>query len=179
MINVLRQPLYRFLLVGSLLYGAWYALYETWLRPSTQLDEWVVQRLIQGSTWMLQLFGYEVMDAATCQRANAMGIAGGNCIQIGAPCDGVILFALFFCFIAAFPGPWKKKLWFIPMGLISIHVLNTLRIFGLVLILFYRPEALSFNHDYTFTILVYAFVFGLWYWWAERFSPGKLTARAA
>ena len=40
------------------------------------------------------------------------------------------------------------------------------------------PELLDFNHDYTFTIIVYAFVFMLWYIWIQRFSPLGNTAEA-
>jgi hypothetical protein len=29
---------------------------------------------------------------------------------------------------------------------------------------------LSFNHDYTFTLIVYSFVFLLWWIWVNKFS---------
>ena len=35
------------------------------------------------------------------------------------------------------------------------------------------PEWLKFNHDYTFTVLVYAVVFGLWYGWVRWFVLAK------
>jgi hypothetical protein len=44
---------------------------------------------------------------------------------------------------------------------------------ALAIIVDINPEWLDFNHDYTFTILVYAAVFALWYLWIEKFSPLK------
>ena len=35
---------------------------------------------------------------------------------------------------------------------------------------YYRPEALAFNHDYTWTVLIYGFIFWLWYLWTESLS---------
>ena len=77
-------------------------------------------------------------------------------MTIGAPCDGVVLYALFIFFILAFPGSVKHKLWFIPLGALSVFYLNVLRIVGLAIIMDINEEWLAFNHDYTFTIIVYA-----------------------
>jgi hypothetical protein len=49
--------------------------------------------------------------------------------------------------------------------------LNVLRIVALAIIMSVNEEWLAFNHDYTFTILVYAYVFALWMIWVQRFSP--------
>jgi len=37
----------------------------------------------------------------------------------------------------------------------------------------YFPEYLNFNHTYTFTFMVYAFIFLLWMIWVNRFSENK------
>jgi hypothetical protein len=41
----------------------------------------------------------------------------------------------------------------------------------LVLINNHYPQYLDFNHLYTFTILVYAIIFILWYIWAKKYAP--------
>jgi exosortase/archaeosortase family protein len=56
------------------------------------------------------------------------------------------------------------------MGLIIIHFLNVARVVGLALIVHYNEAWLSFNHDYTFTLVVYGVVFGLWWFWINKFS---------
>jgi exosortase/archaeosortase family protein len=72
--------------------------------------------------------------------------------------------------VAAFPGPWKHKLWYLPLGTLSVFYINALRVVGLAIIVSINPDWLAFNHDYTFTIVVYAYVFLLWVIWVKRFS---------
>jgi len=106
------------------------------------------------------------------ENIRTIGIDGTHGLWIGDPCNGLTLFALFTGFIIAYPGPLKKKLWFIPVGIIAIHFINIIRIVALSLIVYYfpDPEVLDFNHTYTFTLLVYGFVFSLWYVWAGKLS---------
>jgi len=164
-------PLVRFLGLGTGLYLLWYFLYEFWLKDHTGLDEWMVRHLIWWTDHALSLFGYELWTDVNDVAGNFVGIANGHPLEVGAPCDGIVLLALFSCFIIAFPGNLKHKLWYLPAGLIAIHLINVFRIFCLSLIIHYKPSALDFNHDYTFTILVYGFIFLLWYMWINRFSP--------
>jgi exosortase family protein XrtF len=164
-------PLVRFLGLGTGLYIVWYVLYEFWLKDHTGLDEWMVRNLIWWTDNILLLFGFELWTDVNDVVGNYVGIANGHPLEVGAPCDGIVLLALFSCFILAFPGKWRNKLWFMPAGLIAIHLINVLRIFCLALIIHYKPSALDFNHDYTFTILVYGFVFYLWWIWINKLSP--------
>ena len=110
---------------------------------------------------------------------NAPGSGGGGRSrrsQIGAPCDGVALFALFAIFILAFPGPISRKAWFIPAGIALLHLANIVRVVVLARIQATSPEWLEFNHDYTFTVLIYGLVFALWYLWTVWGRPSKRPA---
>ena len=164
------NPLSRFLVIGSGLYLFWYFLYEYWLKSNSALDKWVISNLISLTDGALSLMGYNLWNDANQVDGNFVGIAGGYPLEVGAPCDGLVLHALFLAFIIAFPGPWKHKLWFAPTGVLLVHMVNVLRITSLAMIIHYAPEYLDFNHDYTFTILVYSFVFVLWIFWVKRFS---------
>jgi exosortase family protein XrtF len=99
-----------------------------------------------------------------------IGVDGAHPIWIGGPCDGVAIMAIFLIFVSAFPGNQIHKLWYIPLGILLIHFINVLRVAGLTLINFYAPEYLDFNHNYTFTFLVYGFIFILWITWVNKFS---------
>lgn len=63
------------------------------------------------------------------------------------------------------PGQFRNRI-----GLAVVHIANYLRIMGLMWIQRYFPEHLDFNHHYTFTVLVYAVIFWLWYLWAIKIS---------
>ena len=102
-----------------------------------------------------------------------VGVAGHAGVQIGAPCDGVALFALFAIFILAFPGPILRKAWFIPAGIALLHLANVVRVIVLARIQATSPEWLEFNHDYTFTVLIYGLVFALWYFWTALARPAR------
>jgi exosortase family protein XrtF len=115
--------------------------------------------------------GYDIIPQGLFgEGIRTAGIDGSHGVWVGDPCNGLTLFALFTGFVLAFPGPVVRKLWFIPVGIITIHILNVLRVTCLAIIQYYTPQYLEFNHTYTFTILVYSYVFVLWYVWAARLS---------
>ncbi|GAB5539638.1 MAG: archaeosortase/exosortase family protein [Salibacteraceae bacterium] len=166
------DPVYRFLMKAVLLYALWYIAYQQLLKHITNIDLAVIRNLEFLSGWILENTGYTLIAESEIASVRTIGIDGTHGLWIGDPCNGLTLFALFTGFLLAYPGPWKKKLWFIPFGLITIHALNVLRIVGLALTVYYfpDPEVLDFNHTYTFTILVYGYVFFLWYLWAVKLS---------
>lgn len=164
------SPFWRFIIRGALLYTVWYFLYEFYIKPHTHFDEWVISLLTTGATHFLDALGFTMKEFADGRWRTHMAIDGSVGVTVGAPCDGIVLFALFTIFVLSYPGAAKHKWWFIPLGLIVIHVLNTLRIAALTWIVFYNEAWLDFNHDYTFTIFVYAVVFCLWYVWVTRFA---------
>jgi len=168
---VLSNPFYRFLILGTALFCVWYGVYEGYLKDHSLLDEWIIHQLSSGADLILNFLGFRTTDFGFVGYHNRVGIEGAPGVMIGAPCDGLVLFALFAVFVIAYPGPWKHRLWFIPAGILLIHGLNILRIVGLTIIISWRREWLSFNHDYTFTILVYAVVLMLWWIWVKRFAP--------
>jgi exosortase family protein XrtF len=165
----IRHPLVRFLLFFIFLYTAWYLLYELYLNPQGGLDSFVINSSVWTTEHVLKLMGYATFTTHS-ETIRTVGIDGTTGLWIGDPCDGITLFALFSAFIISFPGPWKQKTWFIPCGVMAIFLINVLRITGLCMVVKYKPALLELNHDYIFKILVYAFIFGLWIYWVNRFS---------
>lgn len=161
----------RFLLVGFLGYLAWHLTYTFYLRDHSLLDEYVIQSLVWMSENTMAALGWEVLELfEPGSFRNRLGLAGGAGLVVGTSCDGVALFALFAIFVMAYPGPSRHKLRFVPLGIGVVHLANYLRILGLMWIQRYFPEHLDFNHHYTFTVLVYAVIFWLWYLWAMKIS---------
>ena len=176
--GLLKNPLLRFIFFATGLYFIWYVLYEFFLKINTDFDDLVINNLVFFTKKILLLFGYHLTTYSEQAFQNVVQINDSLGVTVGAPCDGIVLLALFTVFIIAFPGPWKHKLWYLPLGLIAIHFINVLRIVALAIIVDINPAWLDFNHDYTFTILVYAFVFFLWYVWVNKFSPLKNLSNA-
>ncbi|MCB0481135.1 MAG: hypothetical protein KDC83_06860 [Flavobacteriales bacterium] len=171
MMNWLKNPAIRFFLIAFFLYLLWFLVYETWLHPLGTIDSMAIGLIISHGSFILSLLGYELFDPNTFgEGMRTLGIVGSGGVWVGDPCNGISLVALFAGFVMAFPGKLKNKLWFIPLGILSIHILNVLRVVALCIIDLKWPHSLEFNHTYTFTILVYSWVFALWYLWSNKLS---------
>lgn len=156
------------------IYIAWFVLYDFYLKPEGTLDRWLTEGVGQASLWSLQAMGYNLyvkMVGSDCY----MNWSSNNAtaIHIARNCNGQVLYALFVGFIISFPGENRQKLWYIPLGIIIITLLNILRVDLLVLTRIYYPDWLAFNHKYLFTITLYACIFVLWYQWVDQFSGLK------
>jgi len=163
----LKNKITRFFIYAGALYLSWFLLYELFIKPHTSIDEKLIGVIISHADFILKITGFTTYRAVEEDDMQLLGIDGAHPIWIGTPCNALTLFAFFSLFIIAFPGNLKQKLWFIPLGILIIHLANLVRVVGLVLISFYRPEYLEFNHTYTFTVFVYAIIFALWMWWVN------------
>ena len=126
------------------------------------------------SAFFLRLFGYEIDQDYMVNGCEArLVFAGYGAICVGSGCSGLELFLLFFGFIFLMKGRLKDKLWFVPLGFLGILVLNIMRIIALSVIYYHKPQYLDFNHKYTFVIIVYGAIFGLWVLWVNEFANKK------
>jgi len=174
--DLFKNPFSRFLIFSTVLYLIWYFTYEFYLKENTLINEYVIDSLVNLGEGFLQLLNFETTSYSDGRFRQHFGVSGSAGVTIGAPCDGIVLFALFIVFMISYPGPMRHKLWYMPVGLVLIHGLNVLRVAGLALIVHYNEKWFSFNHDYTFTLIVYAAVFGLWWLWIAKFSRIRKAA---
>jgi exosortase family protein XrtF len=90
---------------------------------------------------------------------------GKGIVSVYEGCNGINVAIIFLSFLIAF-GPLNRSLaWFLPIGLIAIHLANLGRIIGLFFVVIYMPGAVYFSHKYLFTAVIYAVVFALWLVW--------------
>ncbi len=165
-LTFLKNPVVRFLSLVFLLYISWYLLYNLWLHPDERIDLFVIDITVWISKNILELLGYAVYTGAD----RLIGIDGASGLWIGDNCNGIALFALFSWFIIAYKGKIKYKLIFIPLGIVSLQLLNVLRIVVLAILDTHSRSWTEFNHTYTFTILIDGYIFFLWMLWVNRFS---------
>lgn len=157
-----------FILKGVGLYLLWYMLYDNWLLKDGWVDHFLINHLVKSTAYILKMLGYTVF-----MYADAVGVDGSHGVLIGAPCNGLSLFALFAGFIIIFPGKWLYKVIYIPIGIFIIHAINIIRLVGLALVAFFNPDSMEFNHKYTFTVIVYSIIFLLWIIWVNKFASKK------
>jgi exosortase family protein XrtF len=80
-------------------------------------------------------------------------------------CNGLNVMVIFVSFLFAYGKIGTRLLWFIPAGLLVIHLFNILRILLLFHVTISMPDFLYFSHKYLFTAFIYIAVFGMWALW--------------
>lgn len=166
-----KNPVIKFLIYLFLFYFIWYIIYEFIIHPWGKIDIGVINLTISISKFILESLGYVVFTGVE----RVIGVDGTGGLWIGDNCNAISLFALFTGFIIVYPGSWKIKVLFIPIGILIIQLLNVARVVGLAILDTYSRTWTEFNHTYTFTICIYGVIFLLWIYWVNKFST-KITS---
>lgn len=161
---------FKFLLIAAVSYLIIFLVYDLVLKRYSLLDEYVIRIIIENADSILRRLNFKTFKTTDINDFQVIGIHGSIGVWVGKACDAISLFIVFSVFILAFPGNQRDKWWFVPFGILTIHIINVLRVVGLTIITYYAPEWLEFNHTYTFTFLVYVYIFALWVWWVNKYA---------
>lgn len=143
----------------------WPALSRVW----EGFNDLLKMNLVFFSKETLTLLGYDVEVVGN----NIVKVVGYGGVGIGNYCLAVELFVLFIALVASYPAPFITKAWFIPLGVLSIHFLNVVRVIALNLLTVYAPEYADFNHHFTFRAIVFVYILLLYNWFLKRFADPK------
>lgn len=152
-----------FILKALFVFFVWYLVYELWLLPNGELDNWLALNIVGISEGLIKSIGYEVWSV---NRIIGIGENGG--IELVDGCTGISAAGLFLGFIIAYPGNWKNKFSFSLLGIGVIYFVNILRVVTLVVI---QEEWITFfdiTHDYSTTLIFYLVIFLLWMVWVKQ-----------
>lgn len=128
------------------------------------MHDFLAQQVFAESSWFIQnVLGMEI---TTVKRTMYWGNEGYIAINHG--CSGLKQILQFVLLMMIFPGPWKHKLWYIPLGAFIVHLTNLFRIIGLAIVLVTVPDYWKFSHDYLFRPFFYVVIFSLWVYWVEK-----------
>lgn len=165
------------LFIGSCvgLYVLWFMLYEWWILPDGRLNHFMTHIQTIMAVFVFKALGYGASYQDFGQ-IHFVLISGAKRIGISNACNGLVLYPLFAAFIILMLGKWKEKLIFLAVGSSFIFACNVLRIVALVLINRHYHDYLDFHHRYTFTFVMYAFIFGMWVYWIRRHQKASKSA---
>lgn len=128
------------------------------------MHDHLAHRVFVESSWFIQnVFGMEITTVDRTMYWSNQGY-----IAINHGCSGLKQILQFALLMAIFPGPWKHKLWYIPLGILIVHLTNLFRIIGLAVVLVTVPDYWDFSHDYIFRPFFYVVIFSLWVYWVEK-----------
>lgn len=85
-------------------------------------------------------------------------------------CNAVAVVILFWAFLVAFKGSWKRTIGYGLAGTLVILILNCLRIALLIGLLQRFPEHTHLLHGVVFPAMIYGTVFLLWVLWVNNFA---------
>lgn len=129
--------------------------------------------LTHSSAFFIELFGRELLVNGILIVDSATGFA----VQIAAGCNGVEAMILLVAAIVAFPAPWSYKLMGVSFGLVSIQLLNLVRIVSLFYLgIWYKP-AFDWAHLYIWQALIMLDTLLVWMVWI-RFIPTRQATGA-
>ncbi|RZL11761.1 MAG: exosortase/archaeosortase family protein [Hymenobacter sp.] len=166
---LLTRQVWRFGLLCSVFALLWFVGSAYGLGDDTALDLALCHQLAAASAWGLRLAGWA---AATDALQPSLLLLGGQpSVIVGGPCDGLVLYVLLAGFVLAYPGPARRRLWFIPLGIAGLWLLNIIRIIVLALNHQYSPATFDFDHHYAFNAVAYTALAGLWLLWTRQSEP--------
>lgn len=92
---------------------------------------------------------------------------GKKLVNINEGCNGIALISTFLSFALAFKSNFKKYLIFLPIAIISILVINILRLFVLIEIKINYNQFFDIFHTYIFPTIIYFITFLLMVIWVK------------
>jgi exosortase/archaeosortase family protein len=138
-------------------------------------SNWLALQVYLESRWVIELLtskitAFDQLNIAGGLKRNVFYYAGNNgYVAVNSSCSGLKQFYQWFFLMMLFPGPWKQKTWFIPMGLVIIHLVNVFRIISMVFVTMYMADHWDFIHDWILRPFFYVVMFTLWVWWNEKY----------
>jgi exosortase/archaeosortase family protein len=157
-----------------------YGFHELWWANSgwiystsafTSIANWLAETIYGASAWLDgHVFGMDIeMYSPNVIHFNANNTA----INVNESCSGFKQMWQVLVLFLLFPGPWKQKLWYVPMGMVSIFLVNILRIVALSFAMIYWPQNWDFIHLWVLRPVYYLVIFILWVIWVEKFGGMK------
>lgn len=131
----------------------------------------LLEILNSSSAWGLEILGYEVVN-----NYRSVAILGSYGVVIGNHCVGFGLTFGFVALIISYPGPWRKKLWFVPLGVALIMLSNIIRVMTLVISTYKKGGFVDLNQHDFFNYVIYALIFVLWVVWIQIINTNKPAA---
>lgn len=167
---------YSFLLDVALFMIITWVFHKLWWQFATEIKS--VDLVINTANWLAhQVFNasyafihYTYDSGAMKEAINTIRFSNEGYITVNESCSGLKQFYQILVLFILFPGPWKHKLWFIPMSIVIMHFTNILRIILLGIVTLWLPDYWHFIHDWVLRPFFYVVIFMLWVWWVEKFG---------
>jgi len=130
----------------------------------SETEEFLAHQVFLPASWVVQ----NVLHYSVKGIENTLYLPHNAYVAVEGACSGLKQFYQWVLLMILFPGPWKKKLWFIPLGLVVIHIDNIIRIVILSIVAIHWPQHWDFIHLWILRPFFYVVIFALWVLWVEK-----------
>lgn len=138
------------------------------------IADWLANAVYLASAWVdVHVFR---MDVLLFEKNVIHFVTNSRGIVINETCSGFKQMYQVLVLFLLFPGPWKHKLWYIPMGIAAMFLINIARVVGLSFTMIYWPAQWDFIHLWVLRPFYYLVLFLLWVIWVEKFGGTKKFA---
>lgn len=135
----------------------------------SEAEEFLAHQVFLPSAWIVgHILQYPIKTLH-----NTLLFPHNGYVAIEGSCSGLKQFYQWTVLMILFPGSWIKKLWYIPLGLLVIHLNNVLRIVILSIVVVHWPQHWDFIHMWILRPFFYVVIFALWAIWVEKIKPSK------
>ncbi|MBN2765616.1 MAG: archaeosortase/exosortase family protein [Paludibacteraceae bacterium] len=135
------------------------------------LFQFGADHVAEATTAVLNFFGIN----AQLEPFNVIRHDNRQAVRVVWSCTGFKQAYIFASIIALYRGPFLKKLWYIPAGLVLVYAFNIFRIAMISAITRVHPDWFYILHEHLFKYMYYAMIFGLWLIWEERIAKPIVT----
>src|SRR5258706_1124407 len=162
------KPAFRFLFIFVGLYLAGNIVYGLWIESYAYLPDPGTREVTRQTSNVLNVLGYHTTSTENTQGPTAFISNDVRIIlTMYEGCNGINVMIVFVAFLAAFGGSLKKLSWFLPVGIVLIHLSNLARIALLYFVAVGYHHYFYYVHKYVFTAAIYVMVFALWIVWVK------------
>ena len=126
--------------IGNILSGLYVEPYDDGPDSATQV-------VARHASWVLHQCGeVTAVQNGTGDPTVYLHNEDGVALSFFEGCNGINVMIVFFAFIVAFGGSWKRMTWFVPLGLFIIHLANLGRLSLLYFAAIYYQSYFYFIH---------------------------------
>lgn len=127
----------------------------------------MAENVFKVSAWInINVLG---LNMNTDDATNTLLFPGIGFIIVVEACSGFKQFYQIFFLFLLFPGPWRHKLWYIPVCIAIMYVVNMMRIVILSLVLIHASPHWDFAHMWILRPFFYVVIFVQWLIWLEYY----------
>ena len=136
---------------------------QNWM---TGLHQWMTGVVFSQSLWVDR----HILGLIVFATGKTMIFSNNSWITINESCAGDKQIMQFVLLLLLYPGRLIHKAWYIPFGVLVVHLTNILRIVLLSLVSVHRPEWWHLAHNSVLRGMFYVVILILWIVWVENFA---------